>query len=226
MHAIRFASVEQTHNPASFTQNRTNFVSRSLATSRQMSPFSRYPSIFSRVPAISYCTKNNYSRLDDPIVIARVKEVQWVDLKEGQNLFEKIKNYQEVEVRQTYRDVCVSYNSEGVREKWSLVREMAGKRSLIVAIPGAFTPTCTSKHLVDIVNNIVKIQKHVDQVFVLSTDNPDVQAAFKKSIGLPSLKFISDPHGTTFGPIIGNLLNPGGNRGLSVIYQRMVMYVE
>ncbi|VEU23382.1 DEKNAAE104771 [Brettanomyces naardenensis] len=73
-----------------------------------------------------------------------------------------------------------------------------GKKVVIVAAPGAFTPTCTERHIPPFVSEYSKLKaKGIDDIFIVTTDNPFVQAAWGKALGNKGqLKFVSDPKGT------------------------------
>ncbi|GMG48349.1 unnamed protein product [Ambrosiozyma monospora] len=85
------------------------------------------------------------------------------------------------------------------------------KKVVIVAAPGAFTPTCTEKHIPPFVTDADKLKaKGVDEILVLTTDNPFVTVAWGKALGnKQQAKFVSDPFGK-FSELLG-LAMPGGD---------------
>nr|AAB41351.1 putative peroxisomal protein; alternate GTG start codon [Lipomyces spencermartinsiae]prf//2020307A peroxisomal protein [Lipomyces kononenkoae] len=75
-------------------------------------------------------------------------------------------------------------------------KEFRDKTVVIVAIPGAFTPTCTANHIPPFVEKFTALKSAgVDAVIVLSANDPFVQSAFGKALGVTDEAFIfaSDP---------------------------------
>ena len=63
-------------------------------------------------------------------------------------------------------------------------KEFPNKKVVIVSVPGAFTPTCTANHIPPYIQKISELKsKGVDQVIVLSANDPFVQAAWGKALG-------------------------------------------
>lgn len=59
-----------------------------------------------------------------------------------------------------------------------------GKKVVVFGIPGAFTPTCTKKHVPGYVNNIEQFHsKGVDEVVCLAVNDPYVMDAFCDKYG-------------------------------------------
>lgn len=59
-----------------------------------------------------------------------------------------------------------------------------GKKVVIVAVPGAFTPTCTSKHVPPFIEKLDELKsKGVDELVVISANDPFVQSAWGMSLG-------------------------------------------
>jgi peroxiredoxin len=55
----------------------------------------------------------------------------------------------------------------------------AGKRIVIFGLPGAYTPTCSAKHLPGYVANLAELQKRgVDEVWCVSVNDAYVMAAW------------------------------------------------
>ena len=57
----------------------------------------------------------------------------------------------------------------------------AGKKVVLFAVPGAFTPTCSNQHLAGFVSNSAALkEKGVDLVACISVNDPFVMAAWSK----------------------------------------------
>ena len=60
----------------------------------------------------------------------------------------------------------------------------AGKKAVLFAVPGAFTPTCSAKHLPGFIENAAAIKaKGVDAVYCLSVNDAFVMDAWGKDRG-------------------------------------------
>ena len=71
-----------------------------------------------------------------------------------------------------------------------------GKRVVIFALPGAFTPTCSSTHLPGYEANYKKIlEQDVDEVYCLSVNDSFVMNAWFSSLGINDVKPIADGNG-------------------------------
>lgn len=69
---------------------------------------------------------------------------------------------------------------------------------IIIGIPGAFTPTCTEKHLPGFIAHEQQFyNKGIDEIICLSVNDPHVMLAFSDYINHDgsSIKMASDPYG-------------------------------
>ena len=73
----------------------------------------------------------------------------------------------------------------------NVTENLAGKTIAIVAVPGAFTPTCSERHIPPYIarENELK-EKGVDEVWVLSVNDPFVMAYWGKSMNSSSSKSV------------------------------------
>ncbi|MBZ6076015.1 peroxiredoxin [Microvirga puerhi] len=100
-----------------------------------------------------------------------------------------------------------------------------GRQVALVAVPGAFTPTCHRNHLPGYVQKLDEIKaKGVDAVLVTSTNDVFVLDAWAKSAGAEKIEFLSDGNGD-FAKALG-LSMDGSGFGLGLRSQRYAMLVE
>jgi glutaredoxin/glutathione-dependent peroxiredoxin len=101
-----------------------------------------------------------------------------------------------------------------------------GKKVVIFGLPGAFTPTCSAKHVPGYVNNIDKLKaKKVDEVWCLSVNDAFVMGAWgrdQKSGG--KVRMMADGS-ATWTKALGLELDLVP-RGMGVRSQRFSMLVE
>ena len=68
-----------------------------------------------------------------------------------------------------------------------------GKKVVLFAVPGAFTPTCHKNHLPGFVKNLAAIKaKGVDTVAVTGVNDVFVMDAWKKASGGEGIEFLAD----------------------------------
>ena len=100
-----------------------------------------------------------------------------------------------------------------------------GRNVVLVAVPGAFTPTCHRNHLPGYVENQQAIKaKGVDAIVVTAVNDVFVMDAWSKAAGGDGLEFMSDGNGD-FARAIG-LSMDGSGFGLGTRSQRYSMVVE
>jgi glutaredoxin/glutathione-dependent peroxiredoxin len=99
------------------------------------------------------------------------------------------------------------------------------RKVILVAVPGAFTPTCHRNHLPGYVQKMDEIKaKGVDAILVTSVNDVFVMDAWSKSAGADGIEFISDGNGD-FTKAVG-LSMDGSGFGLGTRSQRYSMVVE
>lgn len=114
---------------------------------------------------------------------------------------------------------------EGI-DKLSTNDIFAGKKVVLFAVPGAFTPTCHLKHLPGFIENAGGFKKKgVDTVACVAVNDPFVLDAWSKAAGgQGSVLFLSDGNGE-FTKKIG-LDFDGSGIGLGTRSKRYAMLVE
>src|SRR3954470_8181428 len=82
-------------------------------------------------------------------------------------------------------------------EKLTTAEIFGGKKVVLFAVPGAFTPTCHLKHLPGFIANAEAFkQKGVDSVVCVAVNDPFVLDAWSKSSGgQGKVLFLSDGNG-------------------------------
>ena len=101
-----------------------------------------------------------------------------------------------------------------------------GKKVVLFAVPGAFTPTCHKNHLPGFLANAAKIKaKGVDTIAVTGVNDVFVMNAWKKDTGSDGkIEFLADGSGA-FAKALGLSLDLS-ERGLGLRSQRYAMLVE
>ena len=101
----------------------------------------------------------------------------------------------------------------------------AGKRVALFAVPGAFTPTCSARHLPSYVEKAAELKgKGVDEIACISVNDPFVMAAWNKSDGSNDITMLADGNGD-FAKAIG-LEMDGAKFGMGQRSQRYSMIVN
>jgi glutaredoxin/glutathione-dependent peroxiredoxin len=101
-----------------------------------------------------------------------------------------------------------------------------GKKVVLFAVPGAFTPTCSEKHLPGFVEQAEAIKaKGVDQILCVAVNDPFVLSAWEKARNVNGkVKILSDGN-AEFTRAIGLDLDASGF-GLGTRSKRYAMVVE
>lgn len=100
-----------------------------------------------------------------------------------------------------------------------------GRKVALVAVPGAFTPTCHRNHLPGYVQKMGEIKaKGVDAVLVTAVNDVFVLDAWSKAAGAEGIEFLSDGN-ADFAKALG-LAMDGSGFGLGMRSQRYSMLVE
>ncbi|KAL6781058.1 PRX5 [Auxenochlorella protothecoides x Auxenochlorella symbiontica] len=83
------------------------------------------------------------------------------------------------------QDINLSYfDAEGNMQETTVGALTKGKKVVFVAVPGAFTPTCSSKHVPGFINSADKLKaKGVDTIGCISVNDAFVMAAWAKQLG-------------------------------------------
>ena len=86
----------------------------------------------------------------------------------------------------------------------------AGKRVILFALPGAFTPTCSTAHVPGYLAKLAAFkQAGIDTVVCLAVNDPFVMEAWQRSEKAEAIRFIADPNGA-FTEAMGMPVDLGG----------------
>jgi peroxiredoxin len=101
----------------------------------------------------------------------------------------------------------------------------AGKRVALFAVPGAFTPTCSARHLPSYVDKASELKgKGIDEIACISVNDPFVMAAWGQRDGSQDITMLADGNGE-FAEAIG-LTMDASKFGLGTRSQRYSMIVN
>jgi glutaredoxin-like protein len=93
-------------------------------------------------------------------------------------------------------DVDLADMSEGKPRKLNSRELFGGKRVILFALPGAFTPTCSTAHVPGYVARLKDFAKAgIRDVICLSVNDPFVMEAWKASEKAEGIHFVADPMG-------------------------------
>ena len=101
----------------------------------------------------------------------------------------------------------------------------AGKKVALFAVPGAFTPTCSARHLPSYVEKAGDLKaKGVDEIACISVNDPFVMSAWNERDGSRDITMIADGNGE-FTEALG-LSFDGSKFGMGKRSQRYSMIVN
>ena len=100
-----------------------------------------------------------------------------------------------------------------------------GKTVALFAVPGAFTPTCSARHLPSFVDKAGELKgKGIDAIACISVNDPFVMSAWNKADGSEDITMIADGNGD-FAQAVG-LEMDGSKFGMGKRSQRYSMLVK
>ncbi|MDP3905606.1 peroxiredoxin [Novosphingobium sp.] len=100
-----------------------------------------------------------------------------------------------------------------------------GKRVALFSVPGAFTPTCSAKHLPGYVEKAEDLKaKGIDEIACTAVNDPFVMGAWGKAAGSADVTMLADGNGD-FAEALG-LTMDGSGFGLGKRGQRFSMVVN
>jgi peroxiredoxin len=101
-----------------------------------------------------------------------------------------------------------------------------GKRVVLFSVPGAFTPTCSAKHLPGYLSHAVQFKaKGIDTIACMAVNDVFVMSAWGKSAGAaPAVQMLADGNGD-YARALGLELDARGF-GMGVRGQRFALVVD
>jgi len=101
----------------------------------------------------------------------------------------------------------------------------AGKRVALFAVPGAFTPTCSARHLPSYVDKAGELKaKGIDEIAAISVNDAFVMSAWNKADGSDDITMLADGNGE-FAEAVG-LTMDGSKFGMGKRSQRYSLVVN
>ncbi|TDK33362.1 peroxiredoxin [Luteimonas terrae] len=101
----------------------------------------------------------------------------------------------------------------------------SGKKVVLFAVPGAFTPTCSERHLPGFVEAFETFRKQGIDVVCIAVNDPFVMQAWGESVGVPDgLQMISDGNGD-FVKAMGLEMDASAY-GMGLRAKRFALYAE
>lgn len=101
----------------------------------------------------------------------------------------------------------------------------SGKRIALFAVPGAFTPTCSARHLPSYVEKARELKgKGIDEIACISVNDPFVMAAWGERDGSDDVTMLADGNGE-FAEATG-LVMDGSKFGMGKRSQRYSMIIN
>ena len=122
-------------------------------------------------------------------------------------------------------DVALVKAGEGGPEKVQSSEYFRGKTVALFSVPGAFTPTCSARHLPGYIDKAAELKaKGVDEIVATSVNDAFVMGAWKASAGADDVTMLADGNGD-FAEAVG-LTMDGSGFGMGKRGQRYSMIVE
>src|SRR5690349_21473460 len=122
-------------------------------------------------------------------------------------------------------DVKLTKATENGPEAVQSAEYFAGKKVALFSVPGAFTPTCSARHLPGFVDKAAELKaKGIDEIAATAVNDAFVMGAWNKAAGSEDITMLADGNGA-FAEALG-LTMDGSGFGLGKRGQRFSMIVE
>ena len=125
----------------------------------------------------------------------------------------------------TLPEATLTKVTEAGPEQVSTADYFKGRRVALFSVPGAFTPTCSARHLPGFVDKAEELKaKGIDEIAFTSVNDPFVMGAWGKSSNADAITMLADGNGD-FAEIVG-LTMDGSKFGMGKRGQRYSMIVN
>ena len=122
-------------------------------------------------------------------------------------------------------DVKLVKSTEAEREPVQTAEYFKGKKVALFSVPGAFTPTCSAKHLPGFVANAEALKAAgIDEIVCTAVNDPFVMGVWGKANGSPEGTMLADGNGD-FVKALG-LTMDGSGFGLGQRGQRFALVIN
>ncbi len=129
-----------------------------------------------------------------------------------------------IEVGQRIPEVILKRIREGV-ETLDTTTLFKGRKVVLFAVPGAFTPTCSEKHLPSYVQHFEQFRNRGIEVFCVSVNDPFVMQAWGRTQDVPDgLQMLADGNGDLV-RALGLEMDASGY-GMGMRARRFALYIE
>ena len=131
-----------------------------------------------------------------------------------------------IQIGNSIPDITLKRLGENGMEDISIAQYLAGKKVVLFAVPGAYTPTCALKHLPGYVANADQIKATgVDDIICLSVNDPFVMKAWGESANATGKVTMMPDWKAELVTAMGLTLDAAG-AGLGTRAQRFSMVIE
>lgn len=100
-----------------------------------------------------------------------------------------------------------------------------GRKAVLFAVPGAFTPTCSARHLPGYIEHFEQFRSRGIEVFCMAVNDPFVMQAWARTHSVPDgLQMLSDGNGELTRAL--GLELDASSSGMGIRSRRFALYVE
>ena len=101
-----------------------------------------------------------------------------------------------IEVGDRLPDVPLSIATADGPQPTTTTEFFGGKKVALFAVPGAFTPTCSARHLPSYVEKSGELKgQGIDEIVCISVNDPFVMSAWNKADGSEDITMLADGNG-------------------------------
>ena len=123
-------------------------------------------------------------------------------------------------------NIKVPIIKNGIDNLMSLDHELSNKKVVLFGVPGAFTPTCSVKHLPGFINNYENAKsKGITKIVCIAVNDPHVMKAWGQNQNVGDKIFMAGDPFCKFTKAIGAEVDKS-EKGLGVRSNRYTMLVE